>query len=454
MRTRRSPAPSKHHTVSVAGVAAAVAAAVLTACAADPPAASSPSDPLITERAGVRTVVNYEPRWAPGEAWTVSEEPVLRIGMVDGPEAYLFNDIRGVTRLSDGTIVVLNAGDGQIRYFAPDGRHLRTVGRLGNGPAEMVAPRWLERLDGDVVQITHTYGRHRYGPDGTLLTDERMYWENIHSIGRAAAFAGSAGFLMESCGVPTPLFLAESVLLCASTYTDVRFMPDRTGVHHSRALVAISEWALETLDTVGIFAISDMVMYPSQGRLYPARYGPPHGPRGIMRVTGSPTRLVYADVRHYRIEVHELGGARRTLVIERAGATRPPTDDEMAGFDRALTQGINIDRGIYPPGNPADFRSQVTAVDSLSILLSSPGPVVDHRGAVWAAVAPEPLFGPGPRTFDVFDASGIYLGEVTMQNWSRIHEIGDDYVLRVERDDVGVEYVALHELRGRSAGGR
>src|SRR5688572_12148852 len=88
----------------------------------------------ITDSAGIRRVLNYEKGWGAGEEWTVSAEPVLRIGLLDGPREFLFDRIAGVTRLSDGTIVVLNAGDGQLRFFSRDGSHLRSVGGIGGGP--------------------------------------------------------------------------------------------------------------------------------------------------------------------------------------------------------------------------------------------------------------------------------------------------------------------------------
>jgi hypothetical protein len=425
-----------------------------TGCSADTSAERGAREPLVRDSAGVRTVVNFEPRWGPGEEWRISEEPVLRIGMVDGAEEYLFDRIRGVTRLSDGTIVVLNAGDSQLRYFAPDGRHLRSVGRSGQGPGEMISPRWIDRLEGDTVQVTHTYGRVRYAPDGTLVGDDRLRWDRIHTVSRLAAFEGSAGFLMESCELPTPLFLGDKVLLCGSTYTDVRFLPDRPGLHHRRALVARSDWALESLDTIGIFARSDLIRYSAGGRLQTAALGPPYGPRGRMQVSGSPPRLIYTDLRSYRIELHSFDGSGRVLAIEREGALRAPTEFELESFDRAFQASSLFGRVLREQGNPASYRGEVTPVDSLSILIGAP--FLDDLGAVWALVYPpgeDGSFGIDPgdpeRVHDIFDAEGFYLGQIILQRGIVMHEIGADYLLGVTRDDLGVEYVVKHRLEGR-----
>ena len=121
-----------------------LSAAAMNACAADNAATSNARAPAITDSAGVRRVVNYDPKWQRGEEWTVDSAPALRIGAIDGAEEYLFDRIQGVTRLSDGTIVVLNAGDGQLQYYGPDGSHLHSVSRDGRGPGEMRAGRWLD----------------------------------------------------------------------------------------------------------------------------------------------------------------------------------------------------------------------------------------------------------------------------------------------------------------------
>jgi len=55
--------------------------------------------------------------------WTVRED--LSIGMLDGPEAYTFGRVRGVLVSDCGEIVVLEAGDGTIRVFSPEGKFLR-----------------------------------------------------------------------------------------------------------------------------------------------------------------------------------------------------------------------------------------------------------------------------------------------------------------------------------------
>ena len=69
--------------------------------------------------------------------------------------------------------------------------------------------------------------------------------------------------------------------------------------------------------------------------------------------------------------------------------------------------------------------------------------VADQQGNAWTARS-----GPSSQstTWDVFDATGRWLGPVRMPTALRITDIGPDYVLGVWRDADDVETVAMYEL--------
>lgn len=72
--------------------------------------------------------------------------------------------------------------------------------------------------------------------------------------------------------------------------------------------------------------------------------------------------------------------------------------------------------------------------------------LVDRGGRVWAREY-RPPFDPSPVAWGVFDAGGRWLGRVEMPAAFRPTEIGPDFVLGIERDELGVEYVRRYELR-------
>ena len=66
--------------------------------------------------------------------WTLRE--TLRIGGSDTGAA-AFVSVRAVDADARGQILVLDRRTQDIRMFAPDGRLVRTIGRVGSGPGEM-----------------------------------------------------------------------------------------------------------------------------------------------------------------------------------------------------------------------------------------------------------------------------------------------------------------------------
>jgi hypothetical protein len=82
----------------------------------------------------------------------VPGEPALTIGTRHGSEPYQFTRVTGVTQLSDGTIVVVDVGAGEIRLYSEAGVFLRGFGRKGRGPGEFELMR-LAASAGDSIIV-------------------------------------------------------------------------------------------------------------------------------------------------------------------------------------------------------------------------------------------------------------------------------------------------------------
>lgn len=122
------------------------------------------------DSAGVVITESSRPLWAPHEAWSLSAEPELTIGARDGDERYVFTGVRGVRRLPDGRVAVLDAGSNRVRLYDPSGVHLLDFGGEGDGPAEFRSSQYLG-LDGDELVVFEAIGGNRtwWSPDGQLL---------------------------------------------------------------------------------------------------------------------------------------------------------------------------------------------------------------------------------------------------------------------------------------------
>jgi hypothetical protein len=105
------------------------------------------------DSAGIQIVEASAAAWSTEGGWQLASEPRLSIGRESGDPEYLFNRIRGVSRLTDGRIVVADAGSSQIRFFDPSGVHIKTVGRAGDGPGEFrfIGSMWRHAADSLVV---------------------------------------------------------------------------------------------------------------------------------------------------------------------------------------------------------------------------------------------------------------------------------------------------------------
>ena len=111
-----------------------------------------------------------------------SAEPLLSIGLMEGPEEYLFAGLNGGARLADGSVVVSDRTHFRIQRFGPDGRHLWSRGRQGEGPGEFgyaqLEPRCVseERI---VVYDIRTQRISVFSGDGELLDDHPFLYNGL-----------------------------------------------------------------------------------------------------------------------------------------------------------------------------------------------------------------------------------------------------------------------------------
>lgn len=83
------------------------------------------------------------------EEWTVSFEPEVTIGLIEGEAAYLFHEIDAARLLPDGAVAVADGGQSVIRVYGPDGGFRTEMGGPGQGPGEFTNLRdiWIRAPD-------------------------------------------------------------------------------------------------------------------------------------------------------------------------------------------------------------------------------------------------------------------------------------------------------------------
>ena len=124
------------------------------ACGGQPP-----PEPVVTELPGEEivtldttgAVVVTSAPLSSDATCTISEEPTLVIGDNEDDDNQWFSVIRGTGRLSDGSIVVADHSAAEVRIYDRQGRHLRSMGRSGEGPGEFRQPLGVWVTSGDVI---------------------------------------------------------------------------------------------------------------------------------------------------------------------------------------------------------------------------------------------------------------------------------------------------------------
>jgi len=142
-------------------------AALMTARAAAQSVRIEQMDGLTLVRNGSKPAV------VPGAPKGVHLVPELTIGSESDTDKTMIFAIRAVQVGAGGEIFVLDEKIDQVKIYGPDGRHLRTIGKKGQGPGELQSPsRMTMTADGNLCFLD--VGNNRvsiYSPEGTCLKE-------------------------------------------------------------------------------------------------------------------------------------------------------------------------------------------------------------------------------------------------------------------------------------------
>jgi hypothetical protein len=386
-------------------------------------------DAQARDSAGIQIVENQSSRWARGAERRLSQRPTLVIGTQDG-EPYQFSRIRGVVRLSDGMIVVADGASSQLRFFDPTGKHVRSVGRPGQGPGEFTELEYIQRLRGDtIVAGGLTRVPSFFSPTGVFVRQGRqpLFASAVPPGPRVhlATFDGGARVLglvsMEAQNTNAPGRWVDSLKT---------FIIDVDGnVRH----------------TLG--NIPNVTMARGESRPSPPWLSP------ILAEATDGRSLFLGFGTEYAIRVYSADG-KLTRIIRRRWT---PVKITNADIDTFVTEWSK--RWIKETGAEGERRKQDLRDDAYSDFVPAFSQfIADGTGGVWAREA-KLADAPGagqlntmplvPSTWSVFDAQGRWSGDMTMPARFMPMDIGADHVLGVARDSDGVETVVMYRLEGR-----
>lgn len=378
------------------------------------------SSPSVRDSSGVEIVEDARPEWAGPSHWHVSAGSEVEIGRRDGPAPYILDRVTAALRLTDGRIVLGDAGSSQVRFYDSTGTFLNAAGQKGQGPGEFQYIQSVWRGPEDSLFVFD--GR---GGRISVLSPGGVYVRMVH-----------LEIPPGDRGIPVPFGLTQSGDLLATSATG-------SDIHsHRDGLLRGATTYLERFSPGGHFE-NQIAVFPgspywgfSSGGMYMTEYLP--FSNGWLLYAWSPTR-VYAGSGN-EAEIRAFAPTGNTLRVIRWKAGRQPVTAELrADFKRGVLEHLP-----FPPRKEywARWVNAVPFPDRLPVygVLK-----VATDGDLWVQRY-QPSWLHEPTRWLVFDPDGHWVGNATTPPDLRITDIGRDYLLGVHRDTLGIEQVQLYPL--------
>ena len=388
---------------------------LIAACGKDPQA-----EPGAVQRHDSAGIVIIE---TPGSAarapigWTVDQVPELQLGSAAGGEPeYFFDGIDGrrrggITGFPDGRIVVVNAGNGELLFFDPEGRLRNRVGIRGDGPGEFRRSPILVPYASNDSLLIRAAGHRRY----TLFASDGQTHRSFMPD-RPDVMVGTVGGASESGIVLTTVLDANPMV--EGHYarpTAVRWINVESGRADTIARFNTHSYFVESLGGMPYALRVPFTTYPSAAV----------GDHGFF-VTGTDA----PDIRAFD------NSGRLIRIFRLIEAPRPVTAEDVEGMIDSLVARF--------PTARSEARRVYERMDIPSHWPTFQSVRVDRLGWIWAE-----LFRPPHHVtpqWMVFDSSGVAHGVIELPPGLEVHDIGPDYVLGRWLDDLRVEYVRRYRL--------
>lgn len=397
-----------------------------TACSAE---SSSETAFIRRDSAGIRIVESASPAWAAGMGWEVADSPKVRIGVIEGAPEYLFSNIEGALLLAGGRLAVADRGSSQVRFYGADGTYERFAGGPGGGPGELGYIRGLGRCGADSVYVFElNYNNVVFTSDGQYVREGRP-WDVAAEAERPYELACNDRGFYAAVGWAIRDPQAPSI-----------------GFHRAEA----PAWILAP---VGAAPNEPLARVPGAGLVMTARLGPvlsserlgtargsgPHPFGRAARISVTDDGIYLGTGENFEVRRYAFDGSL-AAIIRWAGHDVTIRDEDIAAYRETLLASAEearrpaIERQLMEMENPPQFPTYVAML-------------VDAGGNLWLQRFRRPA--DVVQEWTVLSPDGALLGSVRMPDGLSVTDIGEDVVLGVHRDGLGVERVQVHSLLKR-----
>lgn len=345
--------------------------------------------------------------------WLVETEPSLELGRGAGGVADEFGLVVAAARTSDGGIAVLDALQVAVKLFDARGRHLRDIGRRGDGPGEFRDPIALMVREDSLVVLDRVGRRTWLDTSGAVLATDRL------SIGPLCDedFNASYGGLLPD---------ASLMIRCEER------LFGRVSGEYRQSVRLLRVRRTGEVDSLGLFP-ADTGRADSAGVPVPR----PYTPRSTLLWAAADDRVFVAAGDSPEIQGFSSSGAIGPSV-DAPLSSRPVTPRDVA---EEVSESLRI------TGNENDRRVVGEWLSDMPRRADTPfiRSIVASSGTeVWI----ESWDREGDRSWWlVANFSSPSFTRVLAPRRSRLLAAGPDWTLWLWRDDFDVEYLRVHRLR-------
>jgi hypothetical protein len=375
----------------------------------------------LRDSAGIQIHEYRQAALADAPRWILSAAPVLDIGsgLEDDPRSEFFR-IGSVDRLSDGGLIVLNSGTREIRVYDATGEYIRDIGRVGEGPGEFTAPRWLHVMEGDSVLVFDARQKRLtvFGPGG----------EPARTVSVAPLDIGYN---------PSAGILDDGSFLVRTEISEVRFPPASGELRRDSLSYRRFTTTGEELPAFGTFPGQEMFWMqdgPTRMMADPLAFGRP-----FELVAGD--SIIYlgpTDTFEIRAYTHE-GLLRQILRVIMDPI--PVTGTMISAFMEGLT--VSSDSAIA-----ASFRRLRGAMPLPATTPAFSQLGVDSEQNLW--VRQYPLYPDSNVVWHIFGPSGRLSGSIELPAGFEPKVFGQTAVTGIWKDEAEVEHLRSYEIERRN----
>ena len=395
-----------------------LAAVASNACGERPPPdGHSPAlEAVVRDSGDTRIIENPRPPAGSRLGWRVGAAPAVSIGAREGEGPYLLHRALDALTLSDGRIVVANTGSHELRVFDASGIHVATWGRRGEGPGEFFPLVQVHRWRGDSLIALYAPANH------LSVLDSGGNFGRVFTLARDASF-----------------FQVEAVLpggaILSSDWASRNFAD---GLSRTEETFRVRDAEGDMVSFLGSFPGTEW--FTSWSGRSGSSVEIPHAHSISTFAWGDLVAIAPNDT--YEIRVFGFDGTLKRIVRR--------DHDPVASTEAHIDAEIE-DRVARRPEEERAERRRELREDFREIPLPETFPAfaaatADLVGHLWVREHELPGEKRANPVWTVFDPEGRVLGFVETPGGLDIYEIGEDYILGLATDELGVEFIQVWAL--------